>query len=295
MNLLETIRRNRLFNPVIQPEYLRERYTNYASRFIRVHGMEVHYRDEGNGIPVILLHGIGASLHTWEHYALQFKESFRVISVDLPGFGLTSAQPEHNYSMHALMSFLLSFTEKLKITSFYVVGNSMGGEIATRFTQKFPEKVKKLVVIDPSGSYPYHMKPFVFRLSENPLGAAIGKYINPSILIDRSLDEIFYENKYLTPDIRQRYKDLSAREICRKAFILRAPLFGNEGLIHFERVRRPTLILWGEKDSWLPVHLAKHFQRIPNSKLIVYQEVGHCPQEENPEISGGDIIRFLKS
>ncbi len=257
--------------------------------------MEVHYRDEGHGFPIILLHGIGATLHTWEHYALQFKDQFRVISVDLPGFGLTGEQPENNYSMHAYMSFLLSFTEKLKIDKFHLMGNSMGGEIATRFALKFPERVKKLVVIDPSGSYPYHLKPLVFRIADHPLGNFLGKHINPSLLIDKSLDEIYYEKKYLTPDIRRRYKDFASSESCRRAFMTRAPLFGNEGLISFEQVTVPTLIIWGEKDAWLPVMLSEHFKRIQNSQYIVYQDIGHCPQEENPEISGPDMLRFINN
>ncbi len=104
-----------------------EKYAQPPSQFIEIEGLNVHYRETGKGIPVVLLHGVASSLHTWRFWQPELAKHFRVISIDVPAFGLTGPFPDNLYSLKRYMKFFDELTEKLAIDSAYLVGNSFGG------------------------------------------------------------------------------------------------------------------------------------------------------------------------
>ena len=116
---------------------LKLKYTNKHSSFLSMNGMDVHFRDEGNqtdSIPIILIHGTGSSLHTFDTWVNNLKDSSRVIRMDLPAFGLTGPFPDQDYSISNYTSFLKEFLIALKVKQCVLAGNSLGGEIAWNFT-----------------------------------------------------------------------------------------------------------------------------------------------------------------
>ena len=131
-----------LYSPDISVLELKKTYANQYSKFIEINGMNVHYRDEGEGQAIVLLHGTGASLHTWDKWTEELKNNFRVIRLDLPAYGLTGPHPENKYSLPDYSSFLNSFVESIGVDNFILSGNSLGGAIAWYYASEYKNKVK---------------------------------------------------------------------------------------------------------------------------------------------------------
>ena len=119
-----------LVSPDIPLSELKKNYTNDFSSFVSIQGMDVHYRDEGEGPVIILLHGTGSSLHTWDKWTKILSENYRVIRLDLPAYGLTGPHPQKKYALDDYRLFLEEFLKKLELNKFMLAGNSLGGAIA---------------------------------------------------------------------------------------------------------------------------------------------------------------------
>lgn len=274
-------------------EELQAKYANAASRFIMLHGMRVHYRDEGAGPTLVLLHGTASSLHTWEGWASALQNDFRIVRMDLPGFGLTGPNATHDYSLPQYVDFLAAFADSLKLERFHLAGNSLGGEIAWHFALAQPARVKSMILLDAAG-YPITRVPFAFTLARNPLTRFFTRWITPRSLVQKSLLDVYGDDGKVTEALVQRYYELTCRAGNRAAFIARARAFH---VVEFERIKQiltPTLIQWGAQDEWIPVADAQRFVAdIPNSELIIYEDAGHVPMEEIPEQTAHDAKNFM--
>jgi pimeloyl-ACP methyl ester carboxylesterase len=146
-------------------------YTNAESQWMDISGMRLHYRDEGNpnGQAIVLVHGILSSLHTWEEWNKGLANNYRIISLDVPGFGLTGGPEDPNsYSEALLHASFQQFVEQLQLDDFIPVGNSLGGYISAHYAALNPSKVKKLILIDPAGA-PQEL-PFILNFASWPVG-----------------------------------------------------------------------------------------------------------------------------
>ena len=150
----------------ISVEDLKYDYANEQSQFIEVNEMQVHYRDEGDGFPIVLVHGTAASLHTWDAWTHELKKTNRVIRMDLPAFGITGPNKNADYSLEAYTTFLHSFLEKLQLKKFHIAGNSLGGNIAWNYTADYPENVEKLILVDASGLPTNKQPPAIFKMAK---------------------------------------------------------------------------------------------------------------------------------
>lgn len=277
----------------IPVEELKLQYTNQASQFMAIDGMDVHYRDEGQGPPLLLLHGTGASLHTWDAWAEQLQLDFRLIRLDLPAYGLTGPHPKGQYESSNYLSVIHQLLEKLKVDSVYITGNSFGGALAWQYAYQYPKQVKKLVLVDPSG-FAQDEVPRIIKLARNPILQPVVKYITPKVLISNSLKSAYYNPSKVSPELIARYYRMSLREGNRQAFIDRATGTFVDQTAKLAAITTPTLILWGESDSWIPLENAYKFNQVlVNSQLITYPEVGHVPMEEIPLKSAKDARGFL--
>jgi pimeloyl-ACP methyl ester carboxylesterase len=274
---------------------LKRSYAGGASRFVDVDGLPVHYRDEGEGAPLVLLHGTGASLHTWDAWAEALRGHFRVIRMDLPGFGLTGPNREDDYRIDTYVAFLEAFRTKLGLDGFALAGNSLGGQIAWSYALAHPARVRALVLLDPSG-YPIDRPALVFRLARIPGCSWLMTKLDPGPITGKTLRDAYADPRKVTPALVERYRKLALREGNRRAFVARVARRGWDRSADIARIRSPTLILWGAQDRLIPVEHAQRFVRaIPGASLIVYEGVGHVPMEEIGERSAADADAFVSA
>jgi len=287
-----------LFEKDIPVEQLKPKYSNSSSHFMPLMGMQVHYRDEGNTndpIPMILLHGMSSSLNTWDSVVLFLKAEKRLISIDLPAFGLTGPNPENEYSTAYYNQFLDSFLNHLHITKCIIAGNSMGGAIAWEYTASHLN-VTKLILID-AGGYPNrNLKAALgFKIASTPIINNLLLYITPKSLVRKSLEGIYFDKNRVTNAQVERFHDVAIREGNRKA----ALTIFKKGFEHdpkkINSITTPTLIIWGEQDHVLPVENAYLFEKnIKGSKLEILPNVGHVPMEEAPKRVAEIIDSFIR-
>ena len=274
---------------------LKSKYANTHSRFVEIEQMQVHYRIESKGFPLVLLHGTGASLHTWDKWVTTLEPHFQVIRVDLPAFGLTGAHPQHQYRIKDYVRFLHQFLAKIEVKNCYLAGNSLGGEIAWNYALAYPYAVKKLVLIDAAG-YPNHQKrPWVFWAARTPVVNQILQYITPKFVFKNNLQQEYEDDSKITDDLITRYYELGLRAGNRAAFVARCHVEPTAQYKAISRIKIPVLVQWGEKDVWIPAAHAQKFQKdLPQAQVKVYPKVGHIPMEEIPEQTSQDALLFLE-
>ena len=278
----------------VPPERLMAKYAAAPSKFLDVGGLRVHYRDEGRGFPLLLLHGAGSSLHTWEGWTRELSKNYRVIRLDLPGFGLTGPNATKDYSMAWNVRFLAAFLDKLNVGECYVAGNSYGGRMAWEFAYAHPERVKKLILVDASGYAVTRRRILAIRLARMPLLGRLLVHTTPRFLIAMTLREMYGDPRRLSDAMIDRYYELLLRAGNRETFGILSRETVPDPSARIRTIKVPTLILWGAEDRSVPESYAERFHGdIQGSKLIVYLGVGHVPMEELPDQSSRDAAAFL--
>jgi pimeloyl-ACP methyl ester carboxylesterase len=282
-------------------------YANQNSKFMPILGMKVHYRDEGvqtDSVPLILLHGMSSSLNTWDSVVLGLKGQKRVISLDLPGFGLTGPSHENAYNFDYYSKFIDSFTTRLNIKRFILVGNSMGGAISWNYALHNPKGLAKMVLIDAAG-YPKKGESgsLGFTIASTPVINNLLLYATPKFLVRKSLETVYYDQARVTDAQVERFHDVAIREGNRGAALLifkgsftgNSKRFLNSNVARIKDIKTPTLILWGDKDNLIGVNNVDNFlQDIQGSRAEIYKNVGHVPMEEVPGKVAASIAGFVK-
>jgi pimeloyl-ACP methyl ester carboxylesterase len=334
-----------LMRPDIPVDRLIETYANESSIFMHIDGMNVHVRDEGNGPAILLLHGTFSSLHTWDDWTTALSDSFRVIRLDLPGFGLTGPHPSNDYSNKATLLLLDTLRQNLGISSWSMAGNSLGGRIAMNYARHFPQQTDNLILLNPAYNLPPNpllvqnldvnknlsisendtvsknsqivnnpptntaqqenqsvQRPLVSRSLRNPAILNLLSVLTPRSFIHFALKEVYADEERINMDTVQRYFELLRRDGNRKTYLTRnePPSVDRSYLpelpepISPYEIQSPILIMWGEKDKWIPVRWAPVLNSaLTHSELIIYPDAGHVPMEEIPEITVRDAKIFL--
>jgi len=276
-------------------EDLKPLYTDQESEWLEVDGMQVHHKREGSGEAVVLIHGTGASLHTWDGWTEELDDNFEVYRMDLPAFGLTGPDPAKDYTIDGYVSFVHEYVEKLGVDSFSIAGNSLGGYIAWAYAVAHPDKIEKLILLDAAG-YPSDEKTdaLAFKIATNPILGPLMKHITPKSFIAKNLEQVYADPSKISDELIDRYYDMTLREGNRQAFIDRVYTHHTDQSSRIAEITCPTLIMWGDSDTWVQPENAEKFKRdIKNSELIVYKNVGHVPMEEAPEQTVKDALAFL--
>lgn len=283
-------------------DVLKPRWANPPSQFMDLQGMQVHWRDEGprdDPEPILLIHGTSASLHTWDGWVQALKADRRVVRMDLPGFGLSGPAPDGDYTMERYAHFIVQLMDRLNIQQAVLAGNSLGGGVAWRTAVMHPERVSRLVLVDSSG-YPLQSTsvPLGFRLAQMAwLKPVIGQLL-PRQMIDSSVRNVYADPSKVSPEVVDRYYELTLREGNRDSLTRRIQLRETDaqyaGLI--ATIRQPTLILWGAQDRLITEASGQRFHRdIAGSRYVVLEGLGHVPQEEDPARSVAPVRLFLAS
>jgi pimeloyl-ACP methyl ester carboxylesterase len=278
----------------IDTRWLEKKYTNSASRFILIDGNRVHYRDEGEGEAIILIHGTASSLHTWDQWTEVLSKKYRVIRMDLPGFGLTGPDHSDRYQVADDVDFLKTFLNELQIDSAHAVGSSLGGRIAWQFALQHPNRVQTLGLMNALG-YPQERWPPPIQMAQWPVFDEVMKRFSPRFMYEIGLKDVYHDASLVNEEIIDRYFEISRYPGNLAAFPSRVKARLDKDSDQIKQVQVPTLIMWGEKDRYFPAENAYRFhQDIRDSKLVVYRSIGHLPMEETPEHSVQDYIEFLE-
>jgi pimeloyl-ACP methyl ester carboxylesterase len=285
--------------PDIPRATLEAKYAVPPSQFIALpDGARVHFRDRGprDAEAIILLHGSNDSLFTWEPWATRLSDTFRIVTVDLPGHGLTGAVPAPDYSEEGMVKFVGDFADALRIRSFTLGGNSMGGRIAARIAEEHPERVSHLILVD-AGGFGARRSPVltaVFKIASVGVIARPLLHIAPRWLMVQGVNRAVVRRDKITEQRIDSLWDLNHMEGTRDATIARFRNDNSSVQDHVREISVPTLILWGKEDRALSVAAAGEFHAaIRNSKLVVYPNTGHLPQEEVAGESAADVRSFL--
>eukprot|EP01098_Paradermamoeba_levis_P008244 TRINITY_DN3420_c0_g1_i1.p1 TRINITY_DN3420_c0_g1~~TRINITY_DN3420_c0_g1_i1.p1 ORF type:complete len:370 (+),score=106.94 TRINITY_DN3420_c0_g1_i1:118-1227(+) len=288
-------------------EKLIPQFTNKDSKWLDLDGVKVHYRDQSpekvQGT-IVMLHGHSSSLHTWEYWAKELlKSGYRVVSLDLPGFGLTGPHPLRDYSLSFQAGFLSKFLEKLEVKKATMIGSSMGGGVCWLYTIQHPTRVDKLVLVGSVGPYAKSTTTsFVFKVARIPVLKTLMRYYTPKHLFESNLRRAYFNPKRIAPNVVDRYFHLMMREGNRDAFLdsTRDPTLFSEQLVRYrdqlKQLKHPALLMWGEADALVPISVAHRlYDDLQNSQLLVFTDAGHVPNEEIAEYSVHHVLQFLES
>lgn len=285
-------------------ETLAARYEGAASRYAELPGgIRMHYREEGapNGPPLLLIHGFSASLHTWEPWVERLGDDFKIISLDLPGHGLTRAPAGYSASIEAFRDAVHAFTEQRGLEHFALAGSSMGGNVAWEYALAHPEQVDALILVDASGWEDSRAEaadePQVFKLLRNPVLGPLLRDLDNSRLIRQGLEASFVDTSLVGNDMVQRYSDLSRAPGHRDILLQMTLGFRARNYATPERLAAltvPVLIFTGDSDRLVPPEHARQFnEAIRGSQLVTFRATGHIPQEERPDESAAAVREFL--
>jgi pimeloyl-ACP methyl ester carboxylesterase len=263
---------------------LEAKYAGPPSQFVEVAGIRLHLRDSGpkSASALVLLHGFGSSLQTWDDWARNLEADHRVIRYDLPGFGLTGADPTADYSDRRGIAVLLALLDRLGVARASVVGNSMGGRIAWTFAAQNPSRTDKLVLISPDGFASPELK--YGATSKAPLVMQALPYVLPSFMLRDSLAPAFANVDVITEGLFTRYRDMMLAPGVRQAIVDRMnQVVLVDPVPMLKAIRAPTLLMWGEEDGMIPfANSADYLRALPNATLAALPGIGHIPQEEAP-------------
>jgi pimeloyl-ACP methyl ester carboxylesterase len=285
-----------LWTPDKSKAELEKTYSSPQTAYVSALGVQLHYQDTGpskNATPILFLHGFGASLQTWDTWAQALSEDHRVISVDLPGFGLTGEDPSGIYTDQRSVEVLEAFLKRLQIPKVVLVGNSMGGKLAWQFAARYPNQVSKLVLISPDGyaspGMEYGKKP------EIPAIAELYRYFFSKEFLAMNLEPAYANPNTLNDALVNRYYDLMLAPGVRGAILARMQqTVLQDPVPSLASIQVPTLLIWGEKDAFIPISNSNEYLKVmPNAKRVSLPNIGHLPQEEQPSIGLQVLKEFL--
>ena len=286
-----------LWTPDLERVELEKRYVASSPQTIDVDGLKVHYKETGpEGAPaLLLLHGFGSSLQAWDDWSVKLEQKYRVIRLDLPGFGLTGASPAHDYSEEKDLAILTHFADKLGLEKFSIIGHSMGGKMAWTLAATQPERVQALVLMAPDG-FP-EAKDIGTKPYEVPAVMGLIKYFLPKYLVRKSIEPAFAEADALSDARVNRYYDMLRAPGVRAAILERSnQTIYTDPVPRLKAIKAPTLLIWGEQDQLIPSTNAKSYASVlSNSTTVLVPKLGHLLQEEQPEKGLTAVMQFLDS
>lgn len=288
-------------------ETLAAKYESAASRYVELPGsVTMHYRDEGvqtAGAPTLLLvHGFSASLQTWEPWVARLSDTYRLVSLDLPGHGLTRAPTDFTANIEVYRDLVAAFVDAQRLDRFVIVGSSMGGNVSWEYALAHPEHVVGLVLVDSAG-WPdtraeVQDEPPIFQMLRNPTIGPIMRDLDNTSLIRGGLEAAFYDPTLANDAMVTRYVEMS-RAPGHRAILLQMTLgrkernFATPGRLA-PLAAMPVLVLQGDTDRLVPPEHGQRFaDAISSSTLVMYENTGHLPHEEIPDRSAADVRAFV--
>ncbi|NNC37847.1 MAG: alpha/beta hydrolase [Acidimicrobiales bacterium] len=285
------------YAPDTDKDAMLAKYGGDQARFATMaNGLEVHYRDQGpaDAPVVVMIHGMSSHLQTWEPLITEIGDDFRILSLDLPGFGLTGPNPDGEYGPEVYIEAVMAVMDAANEETAVIMGNSMGGWTAWRMGVSHPERIEGLVLLDPWGApgEDTEKSNMAFKLMQSPVGKALMPYFTPKAMVKQSVLQTVEKDEIVTDEMVDRYYELTRypgnRRAAVKAMERAADL---SPWSEIGQLTMPILIMWGREDQLIDVSRADTFaEALTGEELIIYEGVGHLPMEEIP----ADVARDFK-
>ena len=282
----------------IPVQELENKYYGTGSKTLELGDQQVRYRDEGQGPVLVLIHGVCASLHTWDGWTEQLRDHYRIIRMDLPGFGLSPLSDATIYERRRAVEFLDRMFQAMGLERFYLAGNSLGGYLSWIYTDAHPEKVEKLILVDSAG---FRLKmPWMMKFASTWPFSMFSRHMMPRFMMTDAVEQVYGDPGRIAPGVKERYFELAMRPGGKSDYVDIFKALGREfskpdvsrGI---SEISVPTLIMWGDKDTWIPYpeQLEKWRRALPEAQVAIYAGAGHIPMEEMPVETARDALAFL--
>ena len=284
------------WTPDKSEQVLLQSYSRPGTARLMVQQQPVFVQDSGpREAPVmLLLHGFGASLQAWDGWAPALEKNLRVLRIDIPGFGLSGPAVNQDYSDAADVARITALLDQLGVQQVIMAGHSMGGRIAWNLAASHPERVSQLVLLAPDGFPDPNAKSD--KTYEVPALLGLMQYSLPQWALRMGgVAPAFADNSQLTPQMMQRYHDMMLAPGVRTALLERMRQTRNsDPVARLQSIQVPVLLLWGEKDAFIPASNAQDYLKaMPQAKLVTLPGVGHVLHEEAPQASVQVVRDFL--
>lgn len=273
------------------------RKTVPEDRFLRIGGQLVHIEQAGRGEPLVLIHGFGASTYSWRKVMPRLAESFRVVALDLNGFGYTQRpRTFESYTREGQADLILKVLDALGLDSAHLMGHSYGGGLTLWIASRHPERVRSMVLVD-SSAPTYANDRRSRAASLKPLTSI---FLRSVVLrpgsVRKALLRSFHDDSLVTPELVREYYDRIRIEGVIEAYHgLTAPAPASTGRVELDKIDVPALVVWGAEDVVVPVHLGRDAaQRLPRGEFALMEKTGHIPMEERPEELLRIVLPFLE-
>lgn len=268
---------------------------------LQIDDVTLAYAEYGEGQPVVFLHGIGSSSHSWRHVAQVLSSSYRTFCFDLMGFGDSDKPRNKSYSINYQAGLIRKALSQLGLERIVLVGHSMGGGVCLSMMRELGDEqdlVAKLVLVD-AMSYPQIPPWFVAGLWIPILPTLLGRLIPKRLAFHLMESTIYYNSARVSPEIKTGYIRNAQSPGAYPALVRAArqmiPLDMIDLMKSYKRISVPSLIIWGRDDRVIPVANGRRLARdIPDARLHEIENCGHCPQEEYPEETALFIRRFIE-
>ncbi|MBL8223881.1 MAG: alpha/beta hydrolase [Chromatiales bacterium] len=274
---------------------LEARYASPASKFLNVDGVRIHYRDEGSGPVLVLIHANFSNLIGWDPWVDALKDSHRILRFDMTGHGLTGPDPSGDYSLERTVALTERFVDALGLERFSIGGTSLGGTVAIHYTAAHPDRVERLILLSPGALEGRAMN----RAGQTvPAAANVLQWITPRALPAYMLRSRFGDPANVSDELIDQWHDMWRREGQRRAMLARLRSYSSVSIVTATAgVRVPTLILWGAANPQAPVEQAGELRAMlvnaPSVRVIIYPGVGHMAVEEAGSLIARDVRAFL--
>ncbi len=266
--------------------------------FTTIDGIRYHYTEyPAPGRDVLLIHGFSSSTYTWEKVAPSLQQlGYHVWALDMKGFGWSDKPRGAAYDPVTLTEEVCKWMDAVGLKDAVIAGNSLGGGVAWLMALMHPDKVHSLILVD-AAAYPIEM-PSVMKISALPLSAGISKLFFSRGIVRWSLQEVYYRRDLITNAQVDAYYDRlrTKNAIDAQISVVRAlDLTKYEKYIRrIPEIKTRTLIIWGENDRWIPLHVGQRLSReLSASTLAVIRSCGHIPQEEHPDVTAKHMAEFI--
>jgi pimeloyl-ACP methyl ester carboxylesterase len=266
--------------------------------FTTIDSIRYHYTEyPAPGRDVLLIHGFASSTYTWEKVAPSLQQlGYHVWALDMKGFGWSDKPRGAAYDPVTLTEEVCKWMDAMGLKDAVIAGNSLGGGVAWLMALMHPDKVHSLILVD-AAAYPIEM-PSVMKMSALPLSAGVSKLFFSRGIVRWSLQEVYYHRDLITNAQVEAYYDRLRTKNALNAQIAVVRALNYKTFEPYIRripeIKKRTLIIWGENDRWVPLHVGQRLNKeLPDSTLVVIPSCGHIPQEEHPDVTAKHMAEFI--